>query len=124
MGAPSEAGAEALASGSSKLFGSVDRAGQLFDAVRLAAKDKPIELSDQVYDALNNIKQLADSGAKGTPRVASKLANRLNNVDEELYWDEARRFYSNISRLSVNEYKSMAPLALEGRPCLEGLSLY
>ena len=41
--------------------------------------------------------------------MASKLANRLNNVDEELYWDEARRFYSNISRLSVNEYNSMAP---------------
>ena len=61
------------------------------------------------YDALNNIKQLADSGAKGTPRVASKLANRLNNVDEELYWDEARRFYSNISRLSANEYNAMNP---------------
>lgn len=66
-------------------------------------------LTDEVYDALQNIKQLSDAGAKGTPRVASKLANPLNNVDEELYWDEARRFYSNISRLSANEYNSMNP---------------
>lgn len=110
MGGPAaETGAEAAGTVASKVFGSTERAGQLFDAVRVAAKDKPIELSDEVYDALKNIKQLADAGAKGTPRVASKLANRLNNVDEELYWDEARRFYSNISRLSANEYGSMNP---------------
>ena len=30
-------------------------------------------------------------------------------MDEELYWDEARRFYSNISRPSANEYNSMNP---------------
>jgi hypothetical protein len=110
MGGPAaETGAEAAVTAGGKLFGSAEHAGQLFDTVRAAAKDKPIELTDEVYDALKNIKQLADAGAKGTPRVASKLANRLNNVDEELYWDEARRFYSNISRLSANEYASMAP---------------
>ena len=30
-------------------------------------------------------------------------------MDEELYWDEARQFYSNIARLSANEYQSMNP---------------
>jgi hypothetical protein len=110
MGGPgAEAGAEAAATAGSKVFGSVEKAGQLFNEVSTAAKDQPIQLSDEVYDALDNIKKLSDAGAKGTPRVASKLANRLNNVDEELYWDEARRFYSNISRLSANEYNSMAP---------------
>lgn len=110
MGGPAaETGAEAAGAATSKVFGNVEKAGQLFNEVAAAAKDQPIELSDEVYDALKNIKQLADAGAKGTPRVASKLANRLNNVDEELYWDEARRFYSNISRLSANEYGSMNP---------------
>ncbi len=110
MGGPAtEAGATQAAAATGKVFGNVERAGQLFNEVSAAAKDQPIELSDAVYDALKNIKQLADSGAKGTPRVASKLANRLNNVDEELYWDEARRFYSNISRLSASEYGNMNP---------------
>jgi hypothetical protein len=110
LGGPAtEAGADAAATAGTKVFGSVEKAGQLFDEVSAAAKDQPIELSDEVYDALNKVKQLSDAGAKGTPRVASKLANRLNNQDEELYWDEARRFYSNISRLSANEYNSMAP---------------
>jgi hypothetical protein len=110
MGGPAtEAGADAAATAGSKVFGSVDKAGQLFNEVSTAAKDQPIQLSEKVYDALDDIKKLSDAGAKGTPRVASKLANRLNNVDEELYWDEARRFYSNISRLSANEYNSMAP---------------
>jgi hypothetical protein len=109
MGGPSEAGADALTAGTGKLFGDVEKAGKLFSEVAAATRDKPIELSDDVYDALTKIKQLSDAGAKGTPRVASRLANRLNNIDEELYWDEARRFYSNISRLSANEYNSMAP---------------
>ena len=110
MGGPAaETGAEAAVTAGGKVFGSAEHAGQLFNTVRAAAKDQPIELSDDVYNALRNVKQLADAGAKGTPRVAAKLANRLNNVDEESYWDEARRFYSNISRLSANEYASMAP---------------
>jgi len=74
---------------------------------RKSRKERAIERA--TAPLLEKIKQLSDAGAKGTPRVASKLANRLNNVDEELYWDEARRFYSNISRLSANEYNSMAP---------------
>jgi hypothetical protein len=110
MGGPAaETGAKAAGTVAGKVFGDADRAGQLFDVVRAAAKDQRIELSDEVYDALQNIKQLSDAGAKDTPRVASKLANRLNNVDEELYWGEARRFYSNTSRLSPNEYDSMNP---------------
>jgi len=108
-GPAAEGGAGAAANVTGKVFGNVEKAGQLFNEVAAAAKDQPIQLTDEVYDALKNIKQLADAGAKGTPRVASKLANRLNNVDEELYWDEARRFYSNISRLSANEYSSMSP---------------
>ncbi len=109
MGAPSEAGADALTSGTSKLFGSVDRAGQLFDQVRTAAKDVPIEVTDEMYDALNKVQQLKAAGARGMPMAISRFFNRINNVDEELTWDEARRFYTNVSRLSGNEYNSMNP---------------
>jgi len=110
MGGPATEGGATLATkAAGKVFGSAEHAGQLFDVVRTAAQDEPIEITDEVYSALKNVKDLADAGAKGTPRVASKLANRLNNVDQELYWDEARRFYSNISRLSANEYANMAP---------------
>lgn len=108
-GPAAEGGANLAGRASLRAFGNVEHAGQLFDTVRAAAQDEPIQISDEVYDALTNIKQLSDAGAKGTPRVASKLANRLNNNDAELYWDEARRFYTNISRLSANEYNSMAP---------------
>src|SRR5690348_3457702 len=110
MGGPAvEGGANLAGRASLRAFGNVEHAGQLFDTVRAAAQDEPIQISDEVYDALKSIKQLSHAGAKGTPRVASKLANRLNNTDAELYWDEARRFYTNISRLSANEYNSMAP---------------
>jgi hypothetical protein len=110
MGGPAVEGGAALAGRAGlKAFGSLEKAGELFDTVRAAAQDEPIQISDELYSALADIKKLADAGAKGTPRVATKLANRLSNVDQELYWDEARRFYSNISRLSANEYNSMAP---------------
>jgi hypothetical protein len=94
----------------SRLIGGTEKASRLFNEVAIAAKDEPIQISDEVYDALKDIKQLKDTGAR-VPMAASKLANRLNNVDEELHWDEAKRFYSNISRLSANEYQSMAPQA-------------
>lgn len=110
MGGPA---GEVVASGAAtlggKVFGNAEKAGQLFNEVAAAAKDQPIQLTDEVYNALKNIKDLADTGARGTPKVASRLANRLNNVDEELYWEEARRFYSNISKLSANEYQNMSP---------------
>jgi hypothetical protein len=48
IGAPSEAGAEALTSGTGKLFGDVEKAGDLFNEVAAATRDKAIELSDDV----------------------------------------------------------------------------
>lgn len=108
-GGPATEGAGNLMGRASlRAFGNVEHAGQLFDAVTSAAQDEPIKIGGDVYDALTNIKQLSDAGAKGTPRVASKLASRLD-TDAELYWPEARRFFTNISRLSANEYNAMSP---------------
>src|SRR5207249_8113639 len=57
MGGPAvEAGAAGAAAASGKLFGNVERAGQLFNDVAAATKDQPIQLTEKVYDALDNIK--------------------------------------------------------------------
>jgi len=55
-------------------------------------------------------KELADTGAKGLPRVISKFVARVTDPEKApIAWDEARDFYSNVSRLSANEYQSMNP---------------
>jgi|GEM_PF-4767151 hypothetical protein len=108
MGGP-EAGATAAARAGGRIFGDADRAGQLFSKVAAAAREIDVPVTDEMYDAINNAKQLANTGAKGLPRVVTKFFNRITNVDEPLTWDEARQFYSNVSRLSANEYNNMAP---------------
>jgi hypothetical protein len=109
MGGPGVSkGAEAADLAVGKVFGDAEKAGQLFNKVA-AAKDTPIEVTDDMYAALNQAKDLAAAGAKGLPRVITKFFNRVDSVDQELTWDEARRFYTNVSRLSANEYQSMAP---------------
>jgi hypothetical protein len=55
-------------------------------------------------------KELQDAGAKGLPRVIRKFVARVTDPDKApIAWDEARDFYSNVSRLSANEYQSMNP---------------
>src|SRR5256885_2002934 len=110
MGGPAVSkGAEAADLAVGKVFGDADKAGQLFNKVAEAAKDTPIEITEDMYAALKQAKDLAAAGAKGLPRVITKFFNRVDSVDQELTWDEARRFYTNVSRLSANEYQSMAP---------------
>lgn len=110
MGGPElEAGGAAASKVAGKVFGDADRAGQLFQKVAAAAKDVDVPVTDEMYKAIEEAKQLSDAGAKGLPRVITKFFNRVSNVDDPLSWDEARRFYSNVSRLSANEYQSMSP---------------
>jgi len=110
MGGPAaEVGGEAAATAAGKVFGDAEKSGNLFNKVAAAAKDLDVPVTDEMYAAIADAKKLSDAGAKGLPRVITKFFNRVGNVDEPLTWDEARRFYSNVSRLSANEYQSMAP---------------
>lgn len=110
MGGPAADGAGVVASkAAGKVFGDAERAGNLFDKVAAAAKGIDVPVTEEMYQAIDDAKKLSDAGAKGLPRVITKFFNRVSNVDEPLNWDEARRFYSNVSRLSANEYKDMAP---------------
>jgi len=111
MGGPAaETGAVAAAKASGKLFGNVERAGQLFNEVKSAAGGSPVEITDAMSQAAMRAKELSDAGAKGLPRVISKFVARVTDPEKApIAWDEARDFYSNVSRLSANEYQSMNP---------------
>jgi len=110
MGGPAAEGAGVVASkAAGKVFGDAEKAGNLFNKVAEASKGIDVPVTDEMYQAIDDAKKLSDAGAKGIPRVITKFFNRVSNMDEPLTWDEARRFYSNVSRLSANEYQSMAP---------------
>lgn len=109
-GGPTEAGAEAVATGAGKIFGNVERAGQLFNEVKTAAKTQAVPITEEMSQAAVRAQELADAGAKGMPRVISKFVARVTNPEKPpIAWDEARDFYSNVSRLSANEYQNMNP---------------
>ena len=111
MGGPAtEAGATGVMQASGKLFGNIERAANLFNDVKTAAKATEVPVTDQMYAAASRAMDLSDAGAKGLPRVISKFMQRVTNPDKApVTWDEARDFYSNVSRLSANEYQNMAP---------------
>lgn len=53
--------------------------------------------------------ELQQSGGR-MPRVASQLMQRITNPDAgDLTFGEARDFYSNLSRMSANEFNSLNP---------------
>jgi predicted enzyme related to lactoylglutathione lyase len=108
-GPGTEAGAEVASAGASKIFGSVDRAGKLFNEVKAAAPGA-VDITDAMSQAATRTQELANTGAKGMPRVISKFVARVTDPEKApIAWDEARDFYSNVSRLSANEYQSMNP---------------
>jgi hypothetical protein len=111
MGGPAaETGATAAMNATGKIFGNVEHAGQLFNEVKTAAGGNPVEITDAMSQAAMRAKELQDAGAKGLPRVISKFVARVTDPDKApIAWDEARDFYSNVSRLSANEYQSMNP---------------
>jgi hypothetical protein len=110
MGGPAaEAGASATAAASGKLFGNVERAANLFNTVKAAAPGE-VEITGAMSQAAMRAQELANAGAKGMPRVISRFVARVTDPEKApIAWDEARDFYSNVSRLSANEYQSMNP---------------
>jgi hypothetical protein len=61
-------------------------------------------------EAASQAQELSDAGANGMPRVISKFVAGVTDPEKApIAWDEARRFYSNVSRPSANEYQGMNP---------------
>lgn len=88
---------------------SATRAGAKFQGVMSAAKDVPIDTAG-VGNAALRISQLAERG--GTmPKAVRDILKRMTDPDKaDMTYGEARDFYSNISRLSANEFQRLTPV--------------
>jgi hypothetical protein len=111
LGGPAAEGSAAAAdAAASKVFGNAERAGQLFNEVKQAAGNVPVDVTDEMSQAASRIQELSDAGAKGMPRVITKFVSRVTDPDKpQITYDQARDFYTNVSRLSSSEYQNMSP---------------
>src|ERR1700689_845837 len=79
------------------------RAGKAFQDVSAAAGQHTVPMTDDLSGALANYQQLVDAGGSRSLSV-QKLINRVTDpAKPPMPYDEARMFYSNISRLSADE---------------------
>ena len=84
-----------------------EHAGELLNTVAQNANHVPVSL-EGTHAALNEFLKYADSG--GTkPKVITDLVNRTYKGGEPLTYEDARRFYTNISRLSDAEMSTLNP---------------
>jgi hypothetical protein len=91
------------------LGASTARAGETLGAVRQAAGAVPIEMGDAAQVA-TRITELAQRGGS-MPRAVRQILGRINDAEKgPMTFDEVRDFYSNISRLSTNEYHRLTPV--------------
>jgi len=96
-----------LAEGISKLPNAA-RAGQAFQTAKAAAGDVPIDVTAPGNTALK-IQQMAESGGS-QPKVIRDFVRRTTDPAKgPMTYSEARDFYSNASRLSVDETNRLTP---------------
>lgn len=92
------------------LLPSTERAGQAFQDVMSVAKNNPVRTMDSLSDALSNYQKLVDAGGSQSLSVR-KLLNRVTDPSKgPLTYEEARNFYSNLSRLSADEANRLTPV--------------
>lgn len=79
------------------------RAAQNFQQVASVANKVAVPITNDLSKALGDYQSLVDAGGSRSLSV-SKLLGRLTDPDKgPLTYEEARKFYSNISRLSADE---------------------
>lgn len=89
---------------------SAERAGQTFKEVMAVAKNRPVEVAGPGRVALE-IDKMAQSGGS-MPKVIRDFVRRVTDPSKgPLTYEEARNFYSNATRLSVNEMNRLTPNA-------------
>src|SRR5208282_170156 len=88
--------------------GMMARAGRGFQEVMGAAKNVPVSLKG-AGDAALEIETQARSGGS-MPKVIRDFLRRATDPQQgEMTYEEARRFYSNASRLSADEMGRLTP---------------
>ena len=89
---------------------SAERAGQKFQQVMSVARHNPVDVAGPGNVALE-IDKLAQSGG-WLPKVVRDFLKRTTDPAKgPLTYEEARAFYSNATRLSVDEMKRLTPNA-------------
>ncbi len=88
---------------------SATRAGAKFGQVMEKARNLPVDAEQPGQVALR-IQELAERGGS-MPKVARDFARRVTDPAKgDLTYQEARDFYSNITRLSADEFKRLTPV--------------
>lgn len=94
--------------GAQKMIPSATRAGRNFQEVMAKTKDVPVDISGPGNQALR-LQELAERGGS-MPKVARDFIKRVTDPEKsDLTYKEARDFYSNLSRLSADEFKRLTP---------------
>lgn len=103
------AGLPVVVKGVGKLLPSAKKAGQAFAEVSKAAGKLPVDVSAPGNVALET-QRLAQSGGK-MPKVMSDFLRRVTDPKKPpLTYDEARDFFSNATRLSIDELNRLTPV--------------
>jgi hypothetical protein len=98
---------------SAQMIPSAARAGAKFAAVEGAAGKVPIDINAPGQAALK-IQELADAGGS-MPMVVRKFLRRVTDPTQPpMTYDEARKFYSNATRLSADEFNKLTPVIKRG----------
>lgn len=92
----------------SRAVPSFERSAGMLDQASTAVGQAPLKVTDQLSKAASDIYEQKDFASQ-VPRVAQKFFQRITNPDAETTWDDARKFYTNISRLSADEMGQMNP---------------
>ena len=102
------AGAPAAESVAGALIPSTEKAAKMLADVAADANDVPVQFT-RTWPALDEFMAYAKSG--GTqPKVISDLLARMDDLQKgPITYEDARRFYSNISRLSDSELSTLNP---------------
>jgi hypothetical protein len=100
------AGPEVKAAGA--MLPSTEHAGELLNMVAESANKVPVQMK-QTWPALDEFMKYAESG--GTkPKVITDLMKRMDDLQKgHITYEDARRFYTNISRLSDQEMSTLNP---------------
>jgi hypothetical protein len=91
------------------LVPSTEKAGKILGGVAEYANNVPVHMK-QTWPAMEEFLSYANSG--GTkPKVITDMLSRLDNLQKgsNMTYEEARRFYTNISRLSDAEMSTLNP---------------
>ncbi|MGD0771717.1 MAG: hypothetical protein ABSC05_02730 [Candidatus Solibacter sp.] len=91
-----------------ELLPSTEKAAQIFKDVAESANNVPVRMKN-TWPALDEFMKYAESG--GTkPKVITDMMTRLDDFQKgPMTYEDARRFYTNISRLSDQELSTLNP---------------